>query len=230
MKKSVTSLLVTIAACAALAVTASPLAGAALSRQHSAYGCASWNAFNIGRIPLATGSYCVRIEGNGTSVKYVGGGFKSAGTDLQLEHHRRVLRRARCLVPDLQRPRTLRVQSVGRGRDLDQRLEEAWPHVQHAQDEREPRHERLPQRLLAAWSPGPAPPSGSCPGGVAVPGARRPWSHLPASFHRPSMLVPWSRDAAREKLAGCCPAHFPRSRNDEKRQLDAPVARWAAFR
>src|SRR5690242_14368187 len=45
----------------------------------SAYGCSYWGAGSVGGISVAKGGYCAELNGSGTYVKYVGGGFNSVG-------------------------------------------------------------------------------------------------------------------------------------------------------
>jgi hypothetical protein len=53
--------------------------GTAKPAAAGAYGCAAWGAGTYAGKPYAQGGYCAEINGSGTFVKYVGGGFNSAG-------------------------------------------------------------------------------------------------------------------------------------------------------
>jgi hypothetical protein len=68
-----------LAGLAAALLLLAVLGATARSADASAYGCSAWGAKTIGKYPVATGMYCVNIQGSGTHVKWVGGGFKSIG-------------------------------------------------------------------------------------------------------------------------------------------------------
>lgn len=53
--------------------------GSAQPAAAGAYGCSAWGAGNYNGYPYANGGYCAELNGSGTFVKYVGGGFNSAG-------------------------------------------------------------------------------------------------------------------------------------------------------